>query len=143
MQASIFVTDDEPALRNALVKRLSRLGHRVRAFESGAELLAAVEQESPDLILLDLKMPGLTGIEVLEALRAKTRDTLVILLTAYGTVEEAVEAMKIGAYDFLIKTIDLQLVDPVVKRALDYLDLRRQVANAAKGQVGPSASTSL
>jgi two-component system response regulator AtoC len=132
MHASIFVTDDEPALRNALVKRLSRYEHRVRAFESGADLLAAVEQEAPDLILLDLKMPGMTGIEVLEALRTKTKDTLVILLTAYGTVEEAVEAMKMGAYDFLIKTVDLQLVDPVVNRALECLELRRQVAKMAK-----------
>lgn len=74
-------------------------------------------------------MPGLTGIEVLEALRSKAPDVLIIILTSYGTVEEAVEAMKMGAYDFLIKTVDLQLVDPVVNRALDYLSLRRQVAN--------------
>jgi len=134
MQASIFVTDDEPALRNALVKRLSRQQYRVRAFESGADLLAAVEQEVPDLILLDLKMPGMTGMEVLEALRAKPRDMLIILLTAYGTVEEAVEAMKMGAYDFLIKTVDLQLIDPVVNRALEYLELRRQVAKTVKNE---------
>ncbi|WP_455387979.1 response regulator [Petrachloros mirabilis] len=134
MQASIFVTDDEAALRNALVKRLSLHEHRVRAFESGTDLLAALEQDIPDLILLDLKMPGMTGIEVLEALRAKTKDTLVILLTAYGTVEEAVEAMKMGAYDFVIKTVDLQLVDAVVNRALEYLELRRQVAKTAKNE---------
>jgi len=132
MQASIFVTDDEPALRNAIVKRLTRRQHRVRAFQSGDELLAAVEQDIPDLILLDLKMPGMTGLEVLAALRTKARSALVIILTAYGTVEDAVEAMKLGAYDFLIKTVDLEGVEPVIDRALEYLILRRRVAYAAE-----------
>ena len=131
MPASIYVADDEPVLLNALVKRLSQSQHQVRAFKSGDELLTAVEQglpNLPDLILLDLKMPGRTGLETLEALRTKTQDAVVIILTAYGTVEEAVEAMKLGAYDFIIKTVDLQLVEPVVNRALEYLALRRQVA---------------
>lgn len=131
MPASIYVADDEPVLLNALVKRLSHSQHQVRAFKSGDELLAAVEKELPslpDLILLDLKMPGKTGIEILEAIRKKAQDAVVIILTAYGTVEEAVEAMKLGAYDFIIKTVDLQLVEPVVNRALEYISLRRQVA---------------
>lgn len=131
MHASIFVTDDESVLCNAMVKRLAKRQHRVRAFRSGNELLAAVEQDLPDLILLDLKMAGMTGIEVLEALRTKARDAVVIILTAYGTVEDAVEAMKLGAYDFLIKTVDLAGVEPVVDRALEYLLLRRRVAYAA------------
>ena len=127
MPASIYVADDEPLLLNALVKRLSQGQHKVRAFKSGDELLAEVEKGLPDLILLDLKMPGRTGLETLEALRAKARDAVVIILTSYGTVEEAVEAMKLGAYDFIIKTVDLQLVEPVVNRALEYISLRRQV----------------
>ena len=131
MPASIYLADDEPALRNALVKRLSQSQHQVQAFKSGDELLAAIEQSLPslpDLILLDLKMPGKSGLETLEALRKKAQDALVIILTSYGTVEEAVEAMKLGAYDFVIKTVDLQLVEPVVNRALEYLALRRQAA---------------
>jgi two-component system, NtrC family, response regulator AtoC len=133
MPASIYVADDEPVLLNALVKRLSQSQHQVKAFKSGDELLAAVEQGGlPDLILLDLKMPGRTGIEILEALRKKSQEAMVVILTAYGTVEEAVEAMKLGAYDFIIKTVDLQMVDPVVNRALENLALRRQVASAGK-----------
>lgn len=65
------------------------------------------------------------------------RQAVVIILTAYGTVEKAVEAMKLGAYDFIIKTVDLQLVEPVVKRALEYLALRRQVGNVAKDKANP------
>ena len=129
MPASIYVADDEPVLLNALVKRLSQSQHQVKAFKSGDELLAAVEQglpTLPDLILLDIKMPGRSGLEILAALRAKAKDAVVIILTSYGTVEEAVEAMKLGAYDFIIKTVDLQLVEPVVNRALEHLALRRQ-----------------
>ena len=104
MPASIYVADDEPVLLNALVKRLSQSQHQVKAFKSGDELLAAVEQGGlPDLILLDLKMPGRTGIEILEALRKKSQEAMVVILTAYGTVEEAVEAMKLGAYDLSLR----------------------------------------
>ena len=93
MNATIFVTDDEPAIRSALVKRLSRRHHRVVAFESGEALLQALDHEVPDLMLLDVKMPGLSGLEALKACRAKAPFALVIMLTAYGTVQDAVEAM--------------------------------------------------
>lgn len=128
MQASIFVVDDQAAFRNVLVKLLSRMQHRIRSFQSGEELLVAVEEDVPDLILLDLKMPGMSGIEVLQALRPKGCDALIILLTAYGTVEDAVEAMKLGAFDFLIKTVDLENLEPVINRALEYILLRRRVS---------------
>jgi two-component system, NtrC family, response regulator AtoC len=126
MQASIYVADDEPALLNAIVKQLSKGPHKVHAFKSGDELLSAAEQDMPDLVLVDMKMPGRTGLETLEALRAKSRDVVVVMLTAYGTVEEAVEAMKLGAYDFIIKTVDLALVEPVVGRALEHASRVRQ-----------------
>jgi len=138
MPASIYIADDEPLILNAMVKRLSQSQHQVQAFKSGDELLAAVEKglpNLPDLILLDLRMPGRTGLEILEVLRAKARDAVVIILTSYGTVEEAVEAMKLGAYDFIIKTVDLQLVEPVVNRALEHA-LHRQVEHVAKDKAG-------
>lgn len=120
MHARIYVADDEPLTLNALVKRLSQGQHQVQAFKSGDELLAAVEKSVPDLILLDVKMPGRTGIETLEAIRKITQEAAVVLLTAYGTVEGALEAMKLGAYDFLIKTVDLAPLEPVVVRALKH-----------------------
>ncbi|WP_447980526.1 sigma-54-dependent transcriptional regulator [Candidatus Nitrospira bockiana] len=127
MQARIFVTDDESAIRAAIVKRLSRRQHRVSGFDSGEALLGALEREVPDLILLDLKMPGLSGLDTLKDLRPKSPQSLVIMLTAYGTVQDAVEAMKLGAYDFVIKTVDLEGLDQVVDRALELLALRRRV----------------
>ncbi|HAN48520.1 MAG TPA: Fis family transcriptional regulator, partial [Nitrospira sp.] len=90
MQATIYVTDDEPAIRSAIVKRLSRRHHTVTGFESGEDVIRAVTQHAPDLILLDLKMPGMGGVETLRQLRPIAPQTLIIMLTAYGTVEDAV-----------------------------------------------------
>ena len=134
MGATIFVTDDEPAIRSALVKRLSRRQHSVSGFESGDALIKGLEREVPDLILLDLKMPGLSGLDTLKAFRSKFPQPLVIMLTAYGMVEDAVEAMKLGAYDFVIKTVDLDGLDQVVARALELLTLRRRVTYEAERQ---------
>jgi two-component system response regulator AtoC len=134
MQTTIFVTDDEPAIRSALVKRLARKGHRAVGYESGDALLTAVEGDPPDLILLDLKMPGMSGLDTLKKIRPLAPDALVIMLTAYGTVQDAVEAIKLGAYDFLIKTVELDGVDPVVERSLNLLALRRRMAFEAEHQ---------
>lgn len=134
MQATIYVTDDEPAIRSAIVKRLSRRHHTVTGLDSGEELVRAVTQHPPDLILLDLKMPGMGGIEALRQIRPLAPQALVIMLTAYGTVENAVEAMRLGAYDFLIKSVDLSGVDPVVDRALEFLTLRHRVEFALEDQ---------
>ena len=93
-----------------------------------------MDREVPDLILLDLKMPGLSGLETLKAIRSKFPQAFVIMLTSYGTVEDAVEAMKLGAYDFVIKTVDLDGLDQVVGRALELLTLRRRVIYEAERQ---------
>src|SRR5574338_825633 len=128
MGATIFVTDDEPAIRSALVKRLSRRQHAVSGFESVDALITGLDREVPDLILLDLKMPGLSGLDTLKAIRSKFPQPIIIMLTAYGTVEDAVEAMKLGAYDFVIKTVDLDGVEQVLDRALELFTLRRRLS---------------
>ncbi|MEX2492915.1 MAG: sigma-54 dependent transcriptional regulator [Nitrospirales bacterium] len=127
MRATIFVTDDDEVVRQSISRRLARRHHDIRSFESGEALLAALDHDVPDIIFLDLKMTGLSGLETLKQIQSKTHQALVILLTAYGTVENAVEAMRLGAYDFLIKSVDLSGIEPVVDRALDYLTLRRRV----------------
>ncbi len=127
MRATIFVTDDDEVVRQAISRRLAKRHHEIRSFDSGEALLEALDHDMPDIIFLDLKMTGLSGLETLKQIRSKTQQALVILLTAYGTVENAVEAMRLGAYDFLIKSVDLSGVDPVIDRALDYLTLRRRV----------------
>src|SRR5512139_1198226 len=127
MRAVVFVTDDEQAIRAAIIKRLTRQGHRVVGYESGESLLDALQHDLPDLVLLDVKMPGLSGIDTLKQVRQLAPAAMVIMLTAYGTVHDAVEAMKLGAYDFLIKSVDLEGIDPVIARVLDVVTLRRRL----------------
>ncbi len=127
MRATIFVTDDDEVVRSSITRRLSRQNHAIRSFDSGEALIEALDHDLPDIILLDLKMTGMSGLETLKQVSPKAPQALVILLTAYGTIEDAVEAMKLGAYDFLIKSVDLSGVTPVVQRALEYLALRRRV----------------
>jgi two-component system, NtrC family, response regulator AtoC len=127
MRAVVFVADDEQAIRAAIVKRLTRQGHRVVGYESGEALVEALRHDLPDLVFLDLKMPGMGGLDTLKQVRQLAPQAMIIMLTAYGTVEDAVEAMKLGAYDFLIKSVDLEGIDPVIARALDVLTLRRRL----------------
>ena len=99
----LLVADDDPGLRESLQRTLTRAGYRVVLAPDGRAALDTIQGGGLDLILSDLKMPGLTGIELLRAAKALAPDVDVILLTAFGTIEEAVGAMKDGAYDFITK----------------------------------------
>lgn len=118
MTRTIFVADDDPSTRSAVIERLSRRRHLVAGFDSGEALLSALECIVPDLVLLDLRMPGLSGLDILRAVRPKSPQSLIIILTAYGTIQDAVDAMKLGACDFIVKTVDLRGLDQAVDRAL-------------------------
>jgi two-component system response regulator AtoC len=131
MRATIYVTDDDQSVCSALSRRLAKKGHLVRSFHSGESLLEAVGYEIPDLLFLDLKMPEMDGLETLRRVRQSIPTTLVVMLTAYGGVEDAVEAMRLGAYDFLIKSVDFSSVEPALNRALNFLTLRRRVEYTA------------
>jgi two-component system response regulator FlrC len=127
-KASILVVDDEPAMRLLLASILEDEGHSVTAAASGEEALQLVGKRHFHLIITDLKMPGISGLEVLEAVRRDDPETVVILLTAFGTVEGAVEAMRKGAAHYLLKPLanpdELRLA---VRRALE----ERRVADEA------------
>ncbi len=132
--ATLLVADDDPGLRESLTRTLARAGHRVVSASDGRAALERIQGGGIDLVLTDLKMPGLTGIELLRAAKAIAPDVDVILLTAFGTVEEAVSAMKDGAYDFLTKPFRgeqlLKLVDKALERRTlidKNRDLQRQL----------------
>lgn len=119
-KVKILVVDDEQGLCAGLQEALQRDGYVVDAATSPERALELTERKLYNLVLSDFKMPGMTGVELLQAVRSKHKDTLFILLTAYGTVETAVEAMKQGAYDYLPKPIDIKRLRDVVLKALEF-----------------------
>jgi len=129
LHASIMVTDDEPVIRGALVKWLRRQGHHAVGYDSGEALLAGLQYRLPDLILFDLNMPGCSGLETLKQVRQLAPAAIVLMLTDYGTMQDALITIKLGAYDFLIKSVDLKGLDAVIRRALDVLQLRQRLAD--------------
>ena len=112
--------DDEQGLCAGIQEALRREGYNVDATTDAANALKLARDQLYNLIISDIKMPGLSGLELLTQVRAHHRDTLFILMTAYGTVESAVEAMKQGAYDYLPKPIDLKRLRVLVQKALEF-----------------------
>ena len=124
--ATLLIADDDPGLRESLERTLTREGYKVVLASDGNAALERLQGGGIDLVLTDLKMPGLTGIEVLRAAKAIAPDVDVILLTAFGTVEEAVKAMKEGAYDFLTKPFQRAQVIKLIRQALERRELIQQ-----------------
>ena len=119
----ILVVDDEQGLCSGLQEVLRREGYSVDAVTDSSRALKLAEDIVFNLVVSDIKMPGLSGLDLLTQVRSRHRDTLFILMTAYGTVESAVEAMKQGAYDYLTKPVDLKRLRAVVERAIEFQTL--------------------
>src|SRR4051812_8778375 len=136
--ATILVVDDEQLIRWSLAQRLKSDGYQVVEASTGGDALERV-REGVDLVLLDYKLPDIDGVSVLRAIKEHDADILVILLTAYATVETAVEAMKIGAYHFANKPFDLDDVSRLVEKALETTRLRRELRMLRASQAQPFA----
>jgi len=119
----ILVIDDEQNIRKMLIRVLSPEGFIVKEADNGLEALKRLQEESYSLVLLDLKMPGLNGIETLKKIRENDLNLPVIMMSAYGSIPEAVEAMKLGALDYLIKPFDIEELKIIIKRAIKQYEL--------------------
>ncbi len=116
--ATILVIEDNETLREGVVEVLERMDHDVHAAPGGRQGLAIFEEASPDLVITDLKMDDVDGMEVLRQVQASREDALVIMMTAFGSIERAVEAMQEGAFDFIAKPFPPDLLRTRVERAL-------------------------
>src|SRR5262245_50413996 len=125
--ARLLVVDDERNIRVRLASFFEGCGHVVQTAGSGKEALELLaSNESADLVLTDYRMAELNGVELLQQIKRQLPETPVILMTAYGTIENAVAAMKAGAYDYLAKPFSLEQIQHVVERALEMQKLRAE-----------------
>jgi two-component system response regulator HydG len=124
-----LVVDDEPSARTGLEKLLTSEGYRVWGAANGEAALERVDEIAPDVVITDLKMPGMDGLELLDRLRARDHALPVIVVTAFGEVASAVAAMRRGAEDYLTKPIDFDALLVSIDRALERRDLRAEAEN--------------
>jgi len=124
--AKVMIADDEKNIRELLRDALSPLVSHVVAIENGTKALELLEKEEFDVLLLDMNMPGLDGIEVLKRIKSQEIPTEVVILTAHATVMTAVEAMKLGAYDYLMKPFKIVELAPVIEKAYEKKKLRNE-----------------
>ena len=122
--ARVLLVDDDPDFCEALSDRLRSLGFQVSVADRGSEALRLCREEPPAIVLLDLVLPGMDGMAVLETIRREEPDVVVIVITGHGTIARAVEAMKKGAYDFVSKPIDPRHLEIVLGKALERQALR-------------------
>ena len=123
----ILVVDDDDSLRRVTQVQLEDEGYTVVTAAGGDEALAVLIRKPQDLVITDLSMPGISGVELLKRIRSEYPETIVILVTAFGTVESAVEAMRFGAYDYITKPVNPEQLRHAVARALEHLSLREEV----------------
>ncbi|MCZ2078547.1 MAG: sigma-54 dependent transcriptional regulator [Bryobacterales bacterium] len=126
-QRRILVVDDDESLRRVTQVQLQQSGYEVAAAADGNEALAVLERFPADMVITDLKMPGMSGLELLKKIRSETPEIVVIMVTAFGTIENAVEAMRAGAYDYITKPVQIEELRMTVSRALEHLDLQEEV----------------
>ncbi len=148
--ARILVVDDEKLIRWSVGERLQRGGYEVLSAESGEEALEVMAAQTPDLVLLDVRLPGIDGLVTLQRALGQYPELAVLMMSAHSTVDIAVEAMKHGAIDFLVKPFPFQALDAAVERALTTARTRRQIqalteerrggGEALAGLVGQSAA---
>ncbi len=126
-QRTILVADDDASIRSLLKQLLSDEGYSVVAATTGTEVVEKVKDTNPDLVIMDVRMPELDGIEALSKLKVSSPKTSVLIMTAFGSSNNAIRAMELGAFDYITKPFELDKISHTVKRVIEYRDLTSEV----------------
>lgn len=126
--AKVLVVDDEKLLRWSLGQNLTKAGYEVLSADRGRLAVDLFKQERPDIVLLDIHLPDISGLKVLEEIKAIDQNAVVIMITAYGDIETAVKSMKAGAYDFVEKPFNMEKLNILIEKALETVSLKREVS---------------
>ncbi len=119
----VLIVDDEPLVRDFLVETVSRRGIEATAAEDGYKAVELLGDNDYDLVITDMKMPGMTGIDLLKKIKEVSPQTIVVVITAYATVENAVEAMKLGAFNYLLKPFTPDTIETIIDKAGEHLTM--------------------
>jgi DNA-binding NtrC family response regulator len=136
----VMIVEDEPVLARNLARSLERMGHTVECMEDGESAVTQVQAQRPDLVLLDNRLPGISGLETLQRLREHDPSLLVIMMTAFATLDDAVTAMRLGAADFVRKPIGLAELELAVERVVQNDRLRQELRYHRRQRDGRGAS---
>jgi nitrogen regulation protein NR(I) len=139
----ILIVDDDQSMRYSLNRMLEGQGLQLSLAKNGPEALERFEQDHPDLVVMDIKMPGRSGLEVLREIKEKDPKALVILMTAFGTTETAIEAMKFGAFDYILKPFDIPQMRGLVERALEVSRMMKKIVSLPDREKGEAAEETL
>src|SRR5271168_1413212 len=137
---TVLVAEDERTARVSLTALIEGAGFRVIPAEDGKTALSLLLREEPDAAVVDIKMPGLNGLEVLRKAREGCSDTAVIIMTAHGDSSAAIEAMKLGAFDYVAKPIDFDALLPQLRRAIEHRELAKSAARDAPPASQPESA---
>ena len=140
--ATILLVDDDAAFRQIMASELKRLGYTIVAAATGEEAIQRTPQVEPDVVLLDLQLPGMNGLEVLKTIHASTPAAEVIMLTGHGSIDTAIESIRVGAFDYVVKPCPLDELQVRIQRAIERRSLRQRANLLERGLTPPDLGSS-
>ncbi len=123
----IYIVDDEALARNGLKLALKKKNYNVQGFGSAESAIKAIDKDPPDLVLLDIGLPGMSGVEALEIIKKRHPEVIIVMITAYEDVQTVVSSMKNGAYEYVVKPVQMDALLVILRNAFETIAMRKEI----------------